>query len=77
MFSRRGRDIWKKRYYDEKKKGAPMEERCNKMRQELGQLQRKILSQLETTLENGKLPDNGLIDRVRRRVYEIQLETLP
>jgi len=59
-----GRDQWKKRYYEEKKKGAPMEESCNKMRQELMQLQRRIRNQLETTLSNGTLPDGGLIDRV-------------
>ena len=42
-----GRDVWKKRYYDEKKKAPPVEEQCNKLRQQLEQLQHKIVSQLE------------------------------
>ena len=70
MLGLTGRDQWKKRYYEVKKKGAPMEESCNKMRQELVQLQRRILNQLETTLNNGTLPDGGLIDRVSEVIIQ-------
>lgn len=41
-----------------------MEESGNKMRNELMQLQKRIISQMETTLDNGRLPDEDLIDRV-------------
>ena len=41
------RDVWKKKYFEEKKKTPPVEEQANKLRQELDQLHRKIMSSLE------------------------------
>ena len=42
------RDIWKKRYFEEKKRTTPLEERATKLRNELDSLHRRIMSQLET-----------------------------
>ena len=41
------RDVWKKKYFEEKKKTPPLEEQCSKLRQELDQLHRKIMASLE------------------------------
>ena len=45
------RDVWKKKYFEEKKKTPPLEEQCTKLRQELDQLHRKIMSTLESKTE--------------------------
>ena len=45
--------MWKKRYFEEKKKTAPMEEQTVKLRQEMDALHRRIMSQLESTKETG------------------------
>ena len=45
------RDIWKKRYFEEKKRTTPLEEKANKLRNELESLHRRIMSQLETQRE--------------------------
>ena len=50
------RYIWKKRYYDEKKKAVPKEDRCKKLRQELEQLHRRITGQLEVAKDTGRRP---------------------
>ncbi|XP_035698845.1 ensconsin-like isoform X1 [Branchiostoma floridae] len=41
------RDIWKKRYFEEKKKTTPLEENCNRLRAELDMTHRKLMSKLE------------------------------
>ena len=41
------RDIWKKRYFEEKKKTAPFEEQCNRLRHELDIIHKKLLTTLE------------------------------
>jgi hypothetical protein len=46
--------MWKKRYYDEKKKTAPKEEQCNKLRHDLEQWHRRIAGQLEAAKDTGK-----------------------
>jgi hypothetical protein len=67
-----GRDLWKKKYYEEKKKSVPIEDKCNKMKQELDQLQRRIVSQLESAIDfNGKQTDDGLVDRVHLSILLI------
>ena len=43
------REMWKARYFKEKKKTNPLEEQAAKLRAELEQLHRKIMSHLETT----------------------------
>ena len=48
------RDAWKKKYFEEKKKTSPLEEQCNKLRNELELLHRKIMSQLETSKDPAK-----------------------
>ncbi|CAI9742961.1 Hypothetical predicted protein [Octopus vulgaris] len=45
------RDIWKKKYYEEKKKTSPLEEQCNKQRHELDVIHRKYISSLEPAKE--------------------------
>ena len=55
------RDVWKKRYFEEKKRTTPLEEKANKLRNELDSLHRRIMSQLETQRERDdgrKLKDN-------------------
>ncbi|XP_056019192.1 calponin homology domain-containing protein DDB_G0272472-like isoform X18 [Ostrea edulis] len=41
------RDIWKKRYFEEKKKTPPLEEQCNRLRHELDIIHRKLMNTLE------------------------------
>ncbi len=41
------RDLWKKRYFEEKKKTSPLEEKAEKLRSELDALHRRIMSHLE------------------------------
>ena len=48
------RAAWKKRYYDEKKKSAPKEEICTKLRHDLEQWHRRISGQLEAAKDTGK-----------------------
>ncbi|XP_071799379.1 uncharacterized protein [Asterias amurensis] len=49
MIDRRNkvRDLWKKRYFEEKKKTNPLEEQVNRLRGQLDQQHRKLLSHLE------------------------------
>ena len=56
LFVCTARDVWKKKYFEEKKKTPPLEEQTNKMRQELDLLHRRIMSQLEGTPIDGKTP---------------------
>ncbi|XP_030851864.1 spermatogenesis-associated protein 1 isoform X2 [Strongylocentrotus purpuratus] len=49
----RSRDYWKKRYYDEKKKTAPMEEQVSRVRNQLDQMHRKLLSHIEGGKKKG------------------------
>lgn len=41
------RDLWKKRYFEEKKKTNPLEEQCNRLRHELDIIHRKLMNTLE------------------------------
>lgn len=41
------RDVWKKKYFEEKKRTNPLEEQSSKLRSELENLHRRIMSQLE------------------------------
>lgn len=53
------RDVWKKRYFEEKKKTAPLEEQTNRLQEELENLHRKLMATLEGPKEkNIKLGDN-------------------
>jgi hypothetical protein len=53
------RDIWKKRYFEEKKKTPPLEEQTNRLQEELEALHRKMMAVLEGPKEkNMKLGDN-------------------
>lgn len=52
------RDIWKKRYFEEKKKTGPFEEQCNRLRHELDIIHKKLLTTLEGPKEKAtKLQD--------------------
>lgn len=52
------RDLWKKRYFDEKKKTNPLEEQSNRLRHELDIIHKKLLSTLEGPKEKAtKLND--------------------
>jgi len=42
-----GRDAWKKKYFEEKRKTAPLEEESKKLRNELDAANKKILAQME------------------------------
>ena len=48
------RDIWKKKYFEEKKRTAPREEHCANLKQEMEGVNRKIIGQMETTKDTGK-----------------------
>ncbi|XP_069127752.1 serine/arginine repetitive matrix protein 1-like isoform X2 [Argopecten irradians] len=41
------RDLWKKRYFEEKKRTSPLEEQCNRLRHELEIIHRKLMNTLE------------------------------
>ena len=41
------RDNWKKQYFEEKKKTLPLEEHATKMRREVDNLNRRLISRLE------------------------------
>ena len=47
LFTFSARDVWKKRYFEEKKKTPPLEEQMNRMKQELDAVHRKLMSTLE------------------------------
>jgi hypothetical protein len=65
-----GRDLWKKRYYEEKKKGAPVETKANKLKRELEETHRQIIAQLESATENSKtLQDDDLNDLAETKIY--------
>ncbi|XP_060568818.1 spermatogenesis-associated protein 1-like isoform X6 [Ruditapes philippinarum] len=52
------RDLWKKRYFEEKKKTGPLEEQCNRLRHELDIIHKKLLTTLEGPKEKAtKLND--------------------
>ena len=49
------RDVWKKTYFDEKKKTLPLEDEAQRMQQELETLHKRFMSHLETdTKDTGK-----------------------
>ena len=67
------RDVWKKRYFEEKKKTPPLEEQCSKLRQELDQLHKKIM----TTLEGGKERDRRFpTEKPSEKVHVAMFECL-
>jgi len=52
------RDLWKKRYFDEKKKTGPLEEQSNRLRHELDIIHKRLLTTLEGPKEKAtKLND--------------------
>ncbi|XP_052273459.1 uncharacterized protein LOC127873620 isoform X3 [Dreissena polymorpha] len=52
------RDLWKKRYFDEKKKTLPLEEQSNRLRHELDIIHKRLLATLEGPKEKAtKLND--------------------
>ncbi|KAK3777586.1 hypothetical protein RRG08_021704 [Elysia crispata] len=68
------RDMWKKKYFEEKKKTAPLEENSNRLRQELEALHRRLMN----TLEGPKEKNARLIDSnpSRKNNYIIQCTKL-
>ncbi|CAL1531116.1 unnamed protein product [Lymnaea stagnalis] len=73
------RDMWKKKYFEEKKKTAPLEENSNRLRQELEALHRKLMNTLEGPKErNPKLidaqpsPKNNHIIQCTKLQHEIE-----
>lgn len=60
------RDLWKKKYFDEKKKTAPLEEQTNRLREDLETLHRKLMNTLEGPKEkNVKLGDKHPSQKAR------------
>ncbi|RUS80205.1 hypothetical protein EGW08_012030 [Elysia chlorotica] len=54
------RDMWKKKYFEEKKRTAPLEENSNRLRQELEALHRRLMNTLEGPKEkNARLVDSN------------------
>lgn len=51
------RDMWKKRYFEEKKRTPPVDDKVTSLRQELEQLHQKCLENLRTTSDTDKLSD--------------------
>jgi len=54
-----GRDAWKKKYFEEKRKTVPLEEESRRLRNELDAAHRKILAQLEKA-HDGQQSSTGL-----------------
>ena len=57
------RDHWKKKYYEEKKKTAPLDEHLAKLRRELDTLNRRQIGRLEKELDGNQ--DHATIALVR------------
>jgi len=54
------RDLWKKKYFEEKKKTPPVDETSKRLRHELNIEHQKIEAQLKVLLENArKNPNQG------------------
>ena len=54
--------MWKKRYFEEKKRSPPMEDHLNKQRTELDSIHRKIMGMMETYIkENRSRGENQVI----------------
>ncbi|KAK7490477.1 hypothetical protein BaRGS_00018263 [Batillaria attramentaria] len=71
----RPRDVWKKRYFEEKKKTPPLEEQTNRLREELEALHRKLMTTLEGPKEkNVKI--SGDVRPSQRNNYVIQCTKL-
>lgn len=71
--------MWKKRYFEEKKRTTPLEERANKLRNELDSLHRRIMSQLETQRERDdgrKLKDNKPSQQVSTKLLSFQTSNI-
>lgn len=72
------RDIWKRRYYDEKKKTPALEDEAEKLHEDLEMFHKKILTQLESARENkarSKATANdqsGLKFKAMRTQHEIE-----
>lgn len=49
------RDLWKKKYFNEKKKTPPLEERMNALVREIEQCQKKMFHTLENEIRNAAL----------------------
>ena len=59
------RDVWKKNYFDEKKKTSPLEDETQKMQQELEMLHKRIVSNLEPAKDTGRKRDTRPSQKVR------------
>jgi len=73
------RDVWKKKYFDEKKKTGPIEEQTNKLKSELDQVHRKIMSSLEGMKDGhtvGSHPSDTGNLKVQATRYQHEIEDL-
>ncbi|XP_056019198.1 spermatogenesis-associated protein 1-like isoform X25 [Ostrea edulis] len=69
------RDIWKKRYFEEKKKTPPLEEQCNRLRHELDIIHRKLMNTLEGPSKD-KSTKHGDLKPSQKNNYKIQATRL-
>ncbi|XP_078316581.1 uncharacterized protein LOC111119062 isoform X4 [Crassostrea virginica] len=69
------RDLWKKRYFEEKKKTPPLEEQCNRLRHELDIIHRKLMNTLEGPSKE-KSTRTGDLKPSQKNNYKIQATRL-
>ncbi|KAK6179049.1 hypothetical protein SNE40_011496 [Patella caerulea] len=74
------RDMWKKRYFEEKKRTSPLEDQTNRLRHELETIHRKLMSTLEGPKDGKQIkyidgkpsPKNNYIIQCTRLQHEIE-----
>ncbi|XP_033736929.1 zinc finger CCCH domain-containing protein 13-like isoform X2 [Pecten maximus] len=70
------RDLWKKRYFEEKKRTSPLEEQCNRLRHELEIIHRKLMNTLEGPTKDKATQRMGDLKPSLQSNYKIQAARL-
>ncbi|XP_060072344.1 zinc finger CCCH domain-containing protein 13-like [Ylistrum balloti] len=70
------RDLWKKRYFEEKKRTSPLEEQCNRLRHELEIIHRKLMNTLEGPAKDKSTQRMGDLKPSLQSNYKIQAARL-
>ncbi|XP_021359597.1 spermatogenesis-associated protein 1-like isoform X3 [Mizuhopecten yessoensis] len=70
------RDLWKKRYFEEKKRTSPLEEQCNRLRHELEIIHRKLMNTLEGPAKDKATQRVGDLKPSLQSNYKIQAARL-
>lgn len=64
------RDVWKKRFFEEKKRTVPREDNAKVLKEELDSINRKIIDQMENIRDNTRKtgPVQSTIDKVSHNI---------